>query len=345
MFQEVDLNKLYFLTISAEYEHDHSTSGFRINYNFNTHQQREVEIIFVSDHKRYGQLCKGDILLQINGKNVDSMSEKDLNRFVLNSSNPKVIDEYLHIKYLTIYRPFSEDQINDHDQDDNDNVSQNNLEEHDAEQSVNHEQVQQQPIVNGNHQINAPISSSTPMRNKLTSQDSVTNGDAKSDEYEVEEILIKKVNGAMGLSIVGGGNVACHPFGVEKPGIFISKIVPDGAASRTNLRVGDRILKVNGVDVTDFTHDQTVVELKQNSSQVVLLVSHDPQPSGMQEIVLQRSYPEETLGIRINGGVENKSPNVYDPSDEGIFVVNIINGTLAQKDGRLKVGTRIMEVC
>jgi len=76
----------------------------------------------------------------------------------------------------------------------------------------------------------------------------------------------------------------------------------------------------------------------------VLLVSHDPQPKGMQEVMLYRSYPEETIGIRINGGIEMKSANIYDASDEGIFVVNLINGTLAQKDGRLQVGTRIMEV-
>jgi protein scribble len=62
--------------------------------------------------------------------------------------------------------------------------------------------------------------------------------------YPIEEIKLMKQGGAMGLSIVGGGNVACHPFGVDRPGIFISKIVPDGPASRTPLRVGDRLLKV-----------------------------------------------------------------------------------------------------
>ena len=135
----------------------------------------------------------------------------------------------------------------------------------------------------------------------------------------------------MGLSIVGGGNVACHPFGIDKPGIFISKIVPDGPASVTNLRVGDRILKVNNVDVTSLSHDETVDELKRNSEKVCLLVSHDPQPAGMQEIILHRTYPEETIGIRINGGIENKSANVYDATDEGIFVVNIINDTKAYR--------------
>jgi len=185
-----------------------------------------------------------------------------------------------------------------------------------------------------------PISSSTPVRSTHPHTTTTTT----SEGYPIEEVRLIKQNGAMGLSIVGGGNVACHPFGIDNPGIFISKIVPNGAASVTNLRVGDRILKVNNVDVANMSHDETVDELKRNASEVILLVSHDPQPAGMQEVMLQRSYPEETIGIRINGGIEMKSANIYDSSDEGIFVVNLINGTLAQKDGRLQVGTRIMEV-
>ena len=330
-------------------------SGFRINYNFNTQQQREVEIIFVSDQRRFNQLQKGDILLQINGINVDILTEKELNKFVLNSSNPNAAPDY-EIRWLTIYRPFVEDQIEISQGADDDEISmiqdttalvsqEPDLSEESRDPLEPQEAVkvaQQEPAKITENKLNGPINSSTPMRKNTTIEEAQVNLD--NFEYPIEEIRIIKVNGAMGLSIVGGGNVACHPFGIDRPGIFISKIVPDGAASRTNLRVGDRILKVNGVDVTNMSHDETVEELKRNSLQVVLLVSHDPQPSGMQEIVLHRSFPEETLGIRINGGIENKSANIYDPTDEGIFVLNIINGTLAHRDSRLQVGTRIMEV-
>jgi hypothetical protein len=386
---------------AAETAHSISHSGFRINYNFNTHQLREVEIIFVADHKRYGQLTRGDILLQINGRNVDSLSEKELNKYLVNSSNPRAPSEYV-INYLTIYRPFIEDQINYNennvDTDDNgssshqengdlnENNNQNNANGNNnnhnngnngndssssnnnsssngngsEQHTTNNKQHADHPYVgakarllngtsNETNELNAPIGSSTPMRAKeqeMVVKNGVksSNSNSSSSEYPVEEIKIMKCNGAMGLSIVGGGNIACHPFGIERPGIFISKIVPDGPASRTNLRVGDRLLRVNNIDVTQLSHDECVDELKRNPHQVNLFVSHDPQPDGLQEVILHRSYPEETLGIRINGGIENKSANVYDSSDEGIFVVNLINGTLAHKDGRLKVGTRIMEV-
>lgn len=354
VLQELDLNKLFFIEIPSGKQNSSPANnefqyGFRINYNFNTQQQREVEIIFIVDFNRYGQLCKGDILLQINGLNVDSISEKDLNRFVQNSSSANAGE--FEIKYLTIYRPFTgeEHTVNKEQNYENSTLTKNsdqneaNKSEAQLNGSIPHDTQDQEAGNKSNKQLNGlPISSSTPLRSQASpkSLESMTS----TNGYQIEEVKLVKQNGAMGLSIVGGGNVACHPFGIDNPGIFISKIVPGGAASITNLRVGDRILKVNNIDVTQMSHDDTVDELKRNSSQVILLVSHDPQPKGMQEIILKRTYPEETIGIRINGGIEMKSANIYDASDEGIFVVNLINGTLAHKDARLQVGTRIMEV-
>jgi hypothetical protein len=105
VLQETDMNKLFFVEIPRLGEVGEACQyGFRINHNFNTHQQREVEVITVVDYRRYGQLCKGDILLQINGLNVDSISEKDLNRFVQNSSAAGANE--FEIRCLTVYRPY-----------------------------------------------------------------------------------------------------------------------------------------------------------------------------------------------------------------------------------------------
>ena len=40
----------------------------------------------------------------------------------------------------------------------------------------------------------------------------------------LQTIVIKKVGGSLGLSIVGGTDHTSHPFGLEEPGIFISKV-------------------------------------------------------------------------------------------------------------------------
>ena len=37
-------------------------------------------------------------------------------------------------------------------------------------------------------------------------------------------ITLVKVDGTLGMSIVGGVNKVCHPFGITESGIFISKV-------------------------------------------------------------------------------------------------------------------------
>ncbi|CAF2127460.1 unnamed protein product [Rotaria magnacalcarata] len=156
----------------------------------------------------------------------------------------------------------------------------------------------------------------------------------------IEEARVSKGNGPMGLSIVGGTDQACPPFGLNQRGVFVSKILPNGSASRTNLRIGDRILKVNNRDVSQATHLEAVEALLQPTSEVILLVHHDPQPAGLKEVTLTR-HTGEPLGIRINGGVDGKRVNPDDPEDDGIFVTEVKDGSPAS--GILTVGTRILE--
>ena len=70
--------------------------------------------------------------------------------------------------------------------------------------------------------------------------------------------MIHKNTGArLGLRIAGGKDSSCIPFGVDEPGIFISRVIPQGAAAQTErLRIGDRILKINGKDVTEWAHHE-----------------------------------------------------------------------------------------
>lgn len=42
--------------------------------------------------------------------------------------------------------------------------------------------------------------------------------------YLLQTITIVKAGGPLGLSIVGGADLICYPFGVDKPGTFVSKV-------------------------------------------------------------------------------------------------------------------------
>ncbi|XP_064263226.1 protein scribble homolog isoform X13 [Passer domesticus] len=163
------------------------------------------------------------------------------------------------------------------------------------------------------------------------------------DQYPVEEIHLVKAGGPLGLSIVGGSDHSSHPFGIHEPGVFISKVIPRGLASRSGLRVGDRILEVNGIDLRHATHQEAVNALLSNAQELTMLVRRDPPPPGMQEICIEKA-PGEKLGISIRGGAKGHAGNPFDPTDEGIFISKVSSSGAAARDGRLQVGMRILEV-
>ncbi|KAL1767594.1 scribble-like isoform X3 [Sigmodon hispidus] len=161
--------------------------------------------------------------------------------------------------------------------------------------------------------------------------------------YPVEEICLPRAGGPLGLSIVGGSDHSSHPFGVQDPGVFISKVLPRGLAARCGLRVGDRILAVNGQDVREATHQEAVSALLRPCLELCLLVRRDPPPPGMRELCIQKA-PGEKLGISIRGGAKGHAGNPCDPTDEGIFISKVSPTGAAGRDGRLRVGLRLLEV-
>ncbi|XP_055300025.1 protein lap4-like isoform X17 [Sitodiplosis mosellana] len=159
-----------------------------------------------------------------------------------------------------------------------------------------------------------------------------------------EEVILPKNKGSLGFSIIGGTDHSCVPFGANEPGIFISHVVPGGiAANCGKLRMGDRILKVNGTDVTAATHQEAVMELLRPGDEIKLTIQHDPLPVGFQNILLVKTE-NERLGMHIKGGLNGQRGNPLDPADEGVFVSKINSSGAARRDGRLKVGMRILEV-
>ncbi|XP_052689571.1 protein scribble homolog isoform X17 [Crassostrea angulata] len=184
--------------------------------------------------------------------------------------------------------------------------------------------------------------------NSVDTNSSVENhigdGDSSVDsKFPIEVVTIVKAGGPLGLSIVGGSDHSSHPFGMEEPGVFVSKIVPDGAASKTKLKIGDRILSVNNRDVTSATHQEAVMLLISPTYEINLKVRHDPPPPGLKELIVEKG-PGEKLGMSIKGGVKSYAANPKDRTDEGIFISRINSDGAVARDGRLEVGQRILEV-
>ncbi|KZS11124.1 Lap4 protein [Daphnia magna] len=172
----------------------------------------------------------------------------------------------------------------------------------------------------------------------------ITNNKLGALPIIIEDVILQKGAGPLGLSIVGGNDHSCVPFGADDPGVFISKVIPEGVAAKTmRLRIGDRILKVNGRDVSKASHQDAVQALMEPTAELILTVQHDPPPKGLQELTIYRNEGEK-LGMNIKGGLRGHPGNPLDKHDEGVFISKINHGGAARRDGRLKVGMRLLEV-
>uniref|UniRef100_A0A672PQQ6 Discs large homolog 1-like protein n=1 Tax=Sinocyclocheilus grahami TaxID=75366 RepID=A0A672PQQ6_SINGR len=142
---------------------------------------------------------------------------------------------------------------------------------------------------------------------------------------------------SLGFSIAGGTD---NPHIGEDPSIFITKVIPGGAAAQDGrLRVNDVILRVNEVDVRDVTHSKAVEALKEAGSLVRLYVRRRKSASEkVMEIKLIKG--PKGLGFSIAGGVGNQ----HIPGDNSIYVTKIIEGGAAHKDGRLQIGDKLLAV-
>uniref|UniRef100_A0A3B4GY03 Disks large homolog 2-like n=1 Tax=Pundamilia nyererei TaxID=303518 RepID=A0A3B4GY03_9CICH len=156
-------------------------------------------------------------------------------------------------------------------------------------------------------------------------------------EYEFEEITLERGNSGLGFSIAGGTD---NPHIGDDPGIFITKIIPGGAAAEDGrLRVNDCILRVNDADVSEVSHSKAVEALKVAGSVVHLYVRRR-RPMLETIIELKLIKGPKGLGFSIAGGVGNQ----HIPGDNSIYVTKIIHGGAAQRDGRLQVGDRLLMV-
>ncbi|XP_062377259.1 protein scribble homolog isoform X8 [Sardina pilchardus] len=193
------------------------------------------------------------------------------------------------------------------------------------------------------HSPPPPEPSDSPEQEEASDEHANHLSHAMEDEYPIEEVILVKAGGPLGLSIVGGSDHASHPFGVNEPGVFISKVIAHGLACQSGLRVGDRILEVNTTDLRHATHQEAVRALLSNKHEIRMLVRRDPSPPGMQEIVIMKQ-PGEKLGISIRGGARGHAGNPFDATDEGIFISKVSSTGAAARDARLLVGMRILEV-
>ncbi|XP_077393283.1 partitioning defective 3 homolog B-like isoform X2 [Festucalex cinctus] len=172
-------------------------------------------------------------------------------------------------------------------------------------------------------------------------------------------IDLKKGSEGLGFTVV------TRDSSVHGPGpILVKNILPRGAAVKDGrLQSGDRILEVNGVDITGVGQEELVCMLRstRHGESVCLVVlrqedmflpremndggSRDPGlilENGKEQLMFEVPLNDSGsagLGVSLKG---NKSRETGE--DLGIFIKSVIHGGAAYKDGRLHVNDQLVAV-
>uniref|UniRef100_A0A8C3Q247 Par-3 family cell polarity regulator beta n=1 Tax=Chrysolophus pictus TaxID=9089 RepID=A0A8C3Q247_CHRPC len=179
------------------------------------------------------------------------------------------------------------------------------------------------------------------------------------NKKNAKKIKIDLKKGPEGL----GFTVVTRDSSVHGPGpIFVKNILPKGAAVKDGrLQSGDRILEVNGRDITGRTQEELVAMLRstKQGETVCLIVARQEEAFLPRELKGEPNCsilsPETTeqltfeiplndsgsagLGVSLKG---NKSRETG--ADLGIFIKSVIHGGAAFKDGRLRVNDQLVAV-
>ncbi|KAI3420784.1 hypothetical protein GPALN_014405 [Globodera pallida] len=104
-------------------------------------------------------------------------------------------------------------------------------------------------------------------------------GAAIGEENFTKKVVRKNVQlrkGAAGFewTIVGGANSLPYK---DKSGLFISQLVPAGAADAARFRVGDCLLAVNSNDLRGLTHQEAIQLIQNAGHQLDLLIEREQQ--------------------------------------------------------------------
>ncbi|XP_056894577.1 E3 ubiquitin-protein ligase LNX isoform X1 [Takifugu flavidus] len=179
---------------------------------------------------------------------------------------------------------------------------------------------------------------------------------------ELTSIKITRVESSepLAISIVGGNETPLVR-------ILIQDIYREGVIARDGrLLPGDMILKVNGIDISNVPHCFAVATLKQPCQLLRLTVlreqrhryrshshshsyghgqdvagghpshgvHHHPLRDDSIHVVLNKSTPDEQLGIKL----------VRRQEEHGVYISHLLEGGMAARDGQLCVGDRVLAI-
>ncbi|XP_061645530.1 tyrosine-protein phosphatase non-receptor type 13 isoform X2 [Phyllopteryx taeniolatus] len=153
-------------------------------------------------------------------------------------------------------------------------------------------------------------------------------------EFELTVLLTKSRSGSFGFTITRSKLDNCY---------YIQEILDNPAKADGRLRAGDRLITVNGHDVTNVADEVAMTILRSSPRRLSMTLGRavtnlvaPPSCDSLPDIVLYKT-PSGQLGIKLTGGIGSKW--------QGIYCLEVVPGSPASEEGSVQPNDKILYVC
>ncbi|XP_071336822.1 tyrosine-protein phosphatase non-receptor type 13 isoform X2 [Trachinotus anak] len=153
-------------------------------------------------------------------------------------------------------------------------------------------------------------------------------------EFELTVVLTKSRSGSFGFTITRSKFDNCY---------YIQEILDNPAKADGRLRAGDRLVTVNGHDVTSVADDFAMTILRSSPRRLSMTLGRavtnlvaPPPCDSLPDVVLYKT-PSGQLGIKLTGGIGSKW--------QGIYCLEVVPGSPASEEGSVRPNDKILYIC
>uniref|UniRef100_A0A1A7XS34 Protein tyrosine phosphatase, non-receptor type 20 n=1 Tax=Iconisemion striatum TaxID=60296 RepID=A0A1A7XS34_9TELE len=152
-------------------------------------------------------------------------------------------------------------------------------------------------------------------------------------EFELTVVLTKSRSGSFGFTIARSKLDNCY---------YIQDILDNPARGDGRLRAGDRLITVNGHDVTSVADDVAMTILRSSPRRLNMTLGRavsnlvaPPPCDSLPDIILHKT-PSGQLGIKLTGGIGSKW--------QGIYCLEVVPGSPASEEGSVQPNDKILYI-